>query len=177
MTPIKKQVLVVLSISFIVFITLLLFIYSIPKPEVTVSWVTKLPYVNALLNLSSFILVLCGLIAIKNRNIGIHKFFMVSALFFSGIFLITYLCYHAFHGDTKFEGTGLVRPVYFFFLISHILASMVQLPMLILTFFWAFRSQWDLHKKLAPWTWPIWLYVSATGVIIFLFLKTYNASY
>ena len=100
--------------------------------------------------------------------------FMVTAVVFSGLFLVSYLVYHNFQGDTPFTGTGLIRPVYFFILISHIILSVFALPLALITVFFAWKNNFKSHKKIARVTFPIWLYVSVTGVLVFAMLKVFS---
>jgi putative membrane protein len=99
---------------------------------------------------------------------------MVAALVSSALFLITYVIYHNAHGDTPFQGAGFIRPIYLVILISHIFLTTVSLPLILVTFFFALMSKFDLHKKIARITLPAWLYVSVTGVVIFLLLKIFS---
>jgi putative membrane protein len=138
-------------------------------------WVLALPGLNAILNGLSAICLTFGYINIRKRRRETHMRFMISAVVFSGLFLVSYITYHYFHGDTKFPGHGWVRPVYFALLISHITLSMVALPLIFATLWYATRSQFGFHKRVARWTFPIWLYVSVTGVIVYLVLKAYTA--
>jgi putative membrane protein len=117
------------------------------------------------------VLLTAGFVAIKNGHRERHKKLMLAAVFVAGTFLVSYIIYHHFHGDTRFDGEGLVRPVYFFVLISHITLSMVALPLVLTTLFFAGTEQFERHKKLARFTFPIWLYVSVTGVAVYFFLK------
>jgi putative membrane protein len=139
-------------------------------------WVLTLPAANAFFNSLSAICLTFGFINIKRGNRKIHMRFMISATVFSALFLVSYITYHSFHGDTKFPlGYGWVRPAYLTLLASHILASMVALPLILLTLWWASRSQFKSHKKVARWTFPIWLYVSVTGVVVYFVLRAYTA--
>ena len=99
-----------------------------------------------------------------------HKKMMLSALFFSFLFLVSYLTYHAFHGDTLFQGEGWVRPLYFFILISHIILSVVVLPLVLTTVFFAATGNFTMHPKIARITLPLWMYISVTGVLVYLML-------
>ncbi len=101
--------------------------------------------------------------------------FMLTATVFSALFLVSYITYHFFHGDTHFPAHGWIRAVYFFILISHIGLSMVALPLILGTLWYALRNQFRFHRRIARWTFPIWLYVSVTGVIVYFFLKAYTA--
>jgi putative membrane protein len=104
----------------------------------------------------------------------VHMRFMVGATVFSALFLLSYVTYHYFHGDTRFPGHGWVRPVYLSILASHILLSMIALPLILGTLWYALRTQFRFHRGVARWTFPIWLYVSLTGVVVYLVLRTYT---
>lgn len=152
---------------------LIWFIYFKKVAHSTHSFLEILPAVNAVFNsLSAFFLV-SGLVAIKNNQKKWHIRFMFAALVSSAIFLVTYLIYHHFHGDSKFGGEGLIRSLYFFILISHIALSIVQLPLILSTLWHVYNKEFEKHKKLARWTWPVWLYVSSTGVLIFFILNIF----
>ncbi len=140
----------------------------------SVGWVSNLPGLNALLNAMTATLLISGYVAIKDNNLGLHKVLMISATIMSACFLVSYITYHHYHGDTKFLGTGVIRPIYFSILISHILLSMVQVPLILTTLYLAYVKNFSRHKKFARITFPIWLYVSITGVLIFIILKWFN---
>ena len=133
-----------------------------------------LPAANASFNSLSALCLTFGYINIRRGNRVVHKRFMLTATLFSALFLISYVTYHFFHGDTLFPGHGWVRPVYFFILISHIGLSMVALPLILAALWFGLGSQFRVHRRIARWTFPIWLYVSVTGVIVFAFLKYYT---
>ena len=130
-----------------------------------------MPAVNASLNATAVALLLGGLIAIRSGKRALHKRLMVSAFATSAVFLVGYVLYHYAHGDTPFEGVGAMRIVYFTILITHVLLSIVMLPMILTTFYLAARERFVAHKRLARWTLPIWLYVSVTGVVIYFMLR------
>jgi len=130
-----------------------------------------MPGVNATLNATSATLLLFGLGAIRRGRREIHKRLMVSAFAASAVFLIGYVLYHYAHGDTQYQGEGAIRIVYFTILITHVLLSIVMLPMILTTFYLAARERFTTHKRLARWTLPIWLYVSVTGVVIYFMLR------
>jgi putative membrane protein len=129
-----------------------------------------MPGVNAVLNATSAILLVLGFAAIRSGRRDIHKRLMVSAFVASAVFLIGYVIYHYAHGDTPYQGVGPIRTVYFTVLISHVLLSIIMLPMILTTFYLASQERFAAHKRLARWTLPIWLYVSVTGVVIYLML-------
>ncbi|MFA6456523.1 MAG: DUF420 domain-containing protein [Bacteroidota bacterium] len=126
--------------------------------------------VNAVLNFISFILLVVGYRHIKAGRREQHKRCMIAAFSVSGLFLVSYLTYHANVGSVPFQGEGWSRPIYFAILISHILLAAVIVPMAILTIYRGLKGKFDLHKKIAKKTFPVWLYVSVTGVVVYLML-------
>jgi putative membrane protein len=130
-----------------------------------------MPAVNACFNGLSATLLLMGWLAIKSGKIAVHKRLMVSAFASSSLFLVGYVAYHYVHGDTKFSGQGAIRAVYFAVLISHVLLSMAVVPMALASFYYAYRERFITHAKVARILFPIWLYVSITGVVIFFMLR------
>lgn len=132
-----------------------------------------LPALDALLNGLCAIALCVGFYYIKHRNRKAHRASMLMAFAFSSAFLITYIVNHALHGDTIFPGHGLVRTVYLSILASHITLSIVALPMVLITFFFSLTGRFSMHRRIARWTFPAWLYVSVTGVVVFLFLRAY----
>lgn len=129
-----------------------------------------LPAVNALLNFTSFVLLLSGRKAIRGQNRARHRAFMLSAVVVSVCFLATYLTYHTLHGSTPFTGTGWTRPVYFTVLISHTILAVVNVPLVIITLSLGLKSSFERHKVYARYTYAVWVYVSVTGVLIYLLL-------
>ena len=131
--------------------------------------VSALPVVNSILNSITTILLILAFIAIKNKNIGLHKKLNLSAFPTSSMFLITYVIYHWFKAGPKtYEGEFTV--VYFTILISHILLAIIILPMALITLYRGWKNQIEKHRKIAKITFPLWLYVSVTGVIIYFML-------
>jgi putative membrane protein len=130
----------------------------------------SLPTLNACLNALSAILLIAGYLQIKKKNIDSHKRLMLSAFSVSVLFLISYLIYHYNVGSVPFTGQGWIRPVYFAILISHtILAALVPF-MAVITLYRAFKGDFERHRRIARWTFPIWMYVSTTGVAVYLML-------
>lgn len=130
-----------------------------------------MPAVNAALNATSACLLAFGFAAIRRGRREVHKRLMVSAFAASAVFLAGYVLYHYSHGDTQYQGIGTIRTVYFTVLVTHVVLSTVMLPMILTTFYLAARQRFAAHKRLARWTLPIWLYVSVTGVLIYLMLR------
>lgn len=163
-------------ISAVVLLFLVWLIYLKEGAAVHAHWAAWLPALNSLLNATTTLLLIQGYRAIKRKNVTIHVRYMLSATFTSGLFLISYILYHHYQGDTKFLATGIVRPIYFFILISHIVLSIPLVPMVFMTLYHAAKDNRDKHRKIARKTFPIWIYVSITGVLIYIFLKLFNTT-
>ena len=133
--------------------------------------VAKLPAVNATLNSLSATFLVAGYVAIRRRNWRRHMQFMLAALASSALFFVSYVIYHHFQGHTKFPGTGTVKSVYLFILVTHIVLAAAVLPMILLSFFTSLSGRLAVHRRLSRYTFPIWLYVSVTGVLVFVMLK------
>ena len=133
-------------------------------------YIAYLPHLNACLNGTSAILLFSGWRFIKAHNVAAHRACQISALIVSLLFLASYLTYHYSHGTTRFQGTGLARPIYFTILTTHTILAIVIVPLVALTFFRAFRADFVRHRRIARITLPLWLYVSITGVIVYLML-------
>lgn len=156
-------------VSGVILIFLLWLIY-LHEPVESVLNLSFLPPLNALLNVLSAGCLFMGYWAIYNKKRELHQKMMLSAFSFSAAFLISYLFYHTFHGDTPFPGEGLIRLVYFFILISHVFLSAVMLPLIFLSLYFALSGKFTLHPKVARFAFPIWFYVSVTGVLVYLML-------
>lgn len=134
------------------------------------SLLSALPMVNAVLNGTSAVLLVFGFFFIRRRRITAHKICMLSAFATSIVFLISYLTLRYFAGFTSFPGRGWIRPVYFTILISHTVLAATVPPLALILLYRAFRAQFSKHRRLARWALPVWLYVSVTGVIVYLML-------
>ncbi len=132
-----------------------------------------LPTLNALLNLTCAFLLMAGMRRIYVKDVEAHKRLMVSAFAVSTLFLISYLVYHFNVGSVGFTGTGWIRPVYFIILITHSALAVLVPPMAIITLYRAWRGDFERHRRIARWTYPIWLYVSFTGVAVYLILYVF----
>jgi putative membrane protein len=128
------------------------------------------PALNASLNALTAVFLGTGFVCIMTGRITAHRRLMSAALATSVVFLGCYLTYHYFYGSTKFTGTGWTRPLYFSVLLSHTILAVVMLPMILRTFYLSLHGRFEEHKKLARWTWPIWMYVSLTGVLVYAML-------
>lgn len=129
-----------------------------------------LPTLNAVLNATAAVLLACGYAMIRRRRVAMHRACMLGAFTSSMLFLTSYTVYHAQTGSHPFPGHGLARPVYFSILVSHVLLAALILPLAILTLTRALRAHYTRHRRIARWTLPLWLYVSVTGVVIYVML-------
>lgn len=129
--------------------------------------------VNAFINSIVAVLLVAALWAVKQKKFELHKKLMMSAIILSTIFLISYILHHLLSGDTKFGGEGTIRYVYFFILITHIFLAAIILPFILFTAYRALVAEWPAHRKLAKVTWPIWFYVSVTGVLVYWMISPY----
>ena len=131
---------------------------------------SQLPALNAILNSASALLIILGYAFIRRRLIRAHRACMIGAFITSTLFLISYLTYHYHHPTTLFQGTGWIRPVSFFILFSHITLAVVIVPLVLITLSRALRGRFARHRRIARITFPLWMYVSVTGVIVYLML-------
>lgn len=131
---------------------------------------SDLPTLNAILNSTSAILLLTGWRLIKQKRIDAHRACMIGALIASTLFLISYLYYHYHHGSTRFAGTGALRAIYLTILLTHTVLAAGILPLILVTVARALKQNFAAHRKVARWTMPLWLYVSVTGVVVYLML-------
>jgi uncharacterized membrane protein YozB (DUF420 family) len=129
-----------------------------------------LPAVNATLNATSGVLLLIGYALIRARRIEQHRKVMLAAFVTSSLFLVCYVVYHAQVGSVRFTRQGIVRPIYFTILITHVTLAAVVLPLAIVTLSRALKAKYARHRSIARWTFPIWLYVSVTGVLVYVLL-------
>ena len=136
----------------------------------------SLPLINATLNGSAALFIVVGLIAIRRRRIAIHRACMVTALILSTAFMGSYLYYHALVGSVPFSGAGWPRVVYYAILFTHIPLAAAVVPLALLTAARAVRGKFEAHVRIARWTAPVWLYVSATGVLVYMFLYQWFGS-
>jgi putative membrane protein len=167
----RGAVLVILGISLAATLFLFWLIYVHPASDAASKQLSFLPGLNALMNGLSATALLIGYIQIRAGNKGAHKAAMITAFGFSTLFLVGYIMHHALHGAVWYPVGAALRSVYLVLLSSHILLAIVTLPLVLTTFFFAFMGLFQTHKAIAKWTFPLWLYVSVTGVITHVMLK------
>jgi len=161
----------VIAVIVPVFVAFLLFMPS--KIDVASDWVYFLPHLNAVINSAATVALIAGVIFIKKGNIAYHRAAMTAAFGLGAIFLVSYVVYHATAESTTFGGEGWVRPVYYFILITHIIFAAVALFPILLAYYYGYTDQRAKHKKVVKFAFPIWLYVTVTGVIVYLMISPY----
>lgn len=169
--------------KFIVIVSILIpvvvaFLFSVKLKDFgcNVEPLSFLPPIYATINGITAIVLVAGVLAIKNGNRKLHERLMTTAIALSVTFLVMYVAYHMTSDSTKFGGEGTIRYVYFFILISHILLSIGVIPLVLITYVRALAERFDKHKKIAKITFPIWLYVAVTGVLVYLMISPYYVS-
>lgn len=168
--PLAKQLIGILS--FVVFAAVVLL--SRVQLDVDLGFdVHVFATMNAVINSIVSVLLILAFIAVRRGNYEGHKRLMLGAMTLSALFLVSYIMHHLLAGDTKFGGTGWVRGLYFFILITHIFLAAIILPFILFTAYRAAVAEWPAHRKLAKITFPIWLYVSITGVVVYLMISPY----
>ena len=136
-------------------------------------WTKILPHLNGLLNSLTAILLSAGFYFIKNKNIRMHRAAMTGAFILGSIFLVSYVLYHFTNPSTSFGGNGPIKVFYYTLLITHVVLAGIVVPFVLYAIYFAFTNQIERHKKVVKWTFPIWLYVSVTGVIVYLMISPY----
>ena len=154
-----------------VLVAVLLFMPS--KINVASDWVYFLPHLNAVINSAATVALIAGVMFIKKGNIDYHKAAMTAAFGLGAVFLVSYVVYHASAESTTFGGEGWIRPVYYFILITHIVFAAVALFPILLAYYYGYTDQRVKHKKVVKFAFPIWLYVTVTGVIVYLMISPY----
>jgi putative membrane protein len=164
-----------LSVAIVGFLFWLLYFRGTGDAAPPAGVVASLPALNAGLNTLTTVFLVAGFVAVKRRNWRRHMQLMLSALGSSALFFVSYLVYHHYKGHTPFTGTGFIRPVYFVILISHVVLAALVVPLILLSFFTSLSGRLSIHRRLSRFTFPIWLYVSVTGVLVFVMLKLFSS--
>jgi len=170
-----KRLFIIISLLIPMVIAVLIFL---PKGETNEiePWIFSLPFYNAIINTLTAIFLITGFYFIKNGNVVNHKRCMISAFVLGCMFLIFYVLYHSNAPSTKFGGEGIIRYVYFSLLISHILLAFIVVPLVLSAIYFAVSQKIEKHKKIVKFTFPVWLYVSISGVIVYLMISPYYPS-
>ncbi|MDG5787522.1 DUF420 domain-containing protein [Evansella sp. AB-P1] len=166
-----KKTVIIITVSVNLLVALLSFLpgYQGELPFL----IKQLPLLNAILNSFTFMFLLFALIAILKRNITLHQRFIYCAFTTTAIFLLSYVTYHFLAESTTYGGTGMIAGLYYFILITHIILAIVIVPLALLSFFSGYKREVEKHKKLVRWTMPLWLYVSLTGVLVYILISPY----
>jgi putative membrane protein len=172
---IKKEKIYLRLIFFISAVVFLLvfFLSQLPRSETVPPFVKFLPVLNAILNGTTSVLLLFSFYFIRRKKIQIHKKLNLAAVTLSAIFLLSYVTFHSFGIETRFPADNPLRPIYLFILSSHILLAAIVLPFVLISLYRGLTNQVARHKKITRWSFPIWLYVTVTGVIVYLMISPY----
>jgi putative membrane protein len=163
---------VIWIVSVLIFAAILI-LSRIPKADYIPEWVSVLPKMNAILNGTTFFVLLISFYFIRRKQILKHRAMNLTAASLSTIFLLSYVTFHSFGVETKFPADNPLRSLYLFILITHIILAAAVLPLVLLSLYRGLTMQIDRHKKIARWSYPIWLYVTLTGVIVYLMISPY----
>lgn len=168
----KKASILIILFSIIVFVAVVL----LSK----IKWELSLPFnvhlfakINAIINSTVSFLLLVGLLSVKRGRYSLHKKVMITAMVLSLLFLVSYICHHLLSESTSYGGQGASKYIYYFILITHIFLAAIILPFILFTSYRALIAEWPQHRKLAKITWPIWFYVSVTGVIVYWMISPF----
>lgn len=164
----------IIIIATVVLISTIFILLSLPGIQNFDAFdVTILPLINAILNVLSFVCLIAALIAIKKGNSIVHRRFIFGALGSTVLFLVNYVFFHIIASSTSFGGEGLLKFLYYLILVTHIVLAMSIIPLILLSITTIANRQFERHKKISRWTMPIWLYVSLSGVIVYLLIRPY----
>jgi putative membrane protein len=168
----KKSMVLINTLSIVIPVTVAILLGIRTKPNLG-EWTTILPHLNAVINSLTTVFLLAGLWFIKQKNIQYHRYMMTIAFGLGACFLVFYVLYHLTNTSTSYGGEGMIRYVYYTILISHIMMSLIVLPFVLRAMFFAVTKQFVRHRKVTKIAFPIWLYVSVTGVIAYLMISPY----
>lgn len=168
----KKIFRAIMAFSVIVFI-LVLTLSLLPQNETIPPYAIWLPRINAMFNATASLLLIMSFYQIKRKNIELHKRLNITAFVLSSLFLVSYVWFHSFGIKTSFPADNPLRPLYLFILITHIILAAAVLPFVLLTFYLGISMKVQRHRKMAKWTFPVWLYVAITGVVVYLMISPY----
>ena len=170
----KSTFRIVLGISIFVFVAVIILNRKIlPVPEVIPGFVYQLPKLNAFINGTCSLLLMVSLYFIRQKNIEAHKKVNITAFILSSVFLVSYITYHWLAKETSYPHDNPLRPVYLIILISHIILAALVLPMVLMSFYYGLQMDVQKHRKLVRFAYPVWLYVTITGVVVYLMISPY----
>ena len=163
----------IIAISVIIPVAVAVLIFMPSKIDLGAEWVYFLPHLNAVMNSAATLALIAGLIFIKRGNIPYHRASMTVAFVLGAIFLVSYVVYHAAAESTSFGGVGAIRSIYYFLLLTHIVLAAVALFPILFAYYYGYTDQRAKHRKVVKFAYPIWLYVTVTGVIVYLMISPY----
>lgn len=170
----KKVFRLIMALSVLVFLLVLLLDSKIlPRPDKLPAFAAWLPRLNALINASCTVLLILSYRAIRRKNVSLHKKLNLTTFVLSSMFLLSYVTYHWMSPETSFPADNPLRPIYLVILISHIVLAAIVLPLILLSFWYGLTGQVQKHRKLVRFSFPVWLYVTTTGVIVYLMISPY----
>ncbi|MBN3521894.1 DUF420 domain-containing protein [Algoriphagus lutimaris] len=169
----KKVKTWIIAISIVIPFAVAVLLFMPAKVDVGSEWVYFLPHLNAVINSAASIALICGLFFIKQKNIAYHKASMSVAFILGAIFLVSYVIYHGAAESTSFGGQGWIRPVYYTLLLTHIAFAAIALFPILFAYYYGLTDQREKHRKLVKFAYPIWLYVTITGVIVYFMISPY----
>ena len=169
---IYKRLFILISFLIPAIVVVLMLLPKADASEVS-PWLYSLPFYNAIVNTLTAIILVLGVFFVKNEKLKFHKLSMASAFLLGCVFLILYVIYHSNAPSTKFGGDGAVKIVYFFFLLSHILLAFLVVPLVLSAIYFALSEKIEKHRKIVKFTFPVWLYVSISGVIVYFMISPY----
>jgi putative membrane protein len=162
----------IFGISIVVFLVIVV-LFLLPKSAAIPEYVHYLPLLNAFLNGTCALLLMVSLYCVMNKRIGMHKKLNMLAFVLSSLFLVSYILFHSFGVETKYPAENALRPVYLFILLTHILLAAIVLPLVLISFYYGLTNQIEKHRKITRFSYPIWLYVTITGVVVYMMISPY----
>lgn len=168
----KRVFQVILVLSVVVF-AVVAALYSLPKQEGIPAWASNLPLLNAFINGTCSVLLVSSLISIKRKKVGLHKMLNITTFLLSSLFLVSYIIFHSFGVETRYPVDDPLRPLYLFILITHIILAAIVLPLVLVSFYFGLTGRIEQHRKVSRFTFPVWLYVTVTGVVVYVMISPY----
>jgi len=157
----------------VVVLAVIVVLYSLPKSDYIPEWAKLLPKLNAFINGTCSVLLVASLISIKRKNIQLHKKLNITTFALSSLFLISYIVFHSYGVETRYPTNDPMRPFYLVILLTHIVLAAVVLPLVLVSFYFGLTGQIKKHRKISRFTFPIWLYVTVTGVVVYCMISPY----
>lgn len=170
----ERNITTLIILTAIIINALIALLFFLPKQNEDIPFdITILPRLNAIFNSFTFIFLIAAFYFILKKNIKLHRNFILAAFTSTALFLVSYLTYHSLAESTTFGGEGMIKIIYYFILISHITLAPIVVILALLSLFWGLTYNIKKHRKIARWTMPIWLYVSLTGVLVYIMISPY----